>query len=257
MSIQADRVIAERTAKTIYLAGDCAVKLFDKNYPASAVLSEAQRQVLASECGLKAPRVLKVEPDDGRWAIWSEYIPGITLWEAMKNAENIKPLLNNFVDLQMTIHDAELRDLPCLHEFAAHKLASSPLDSVKRYELMNILENMPEEKKVCHCDFVPWNIILKNDNPDDPYLLDWPFASHGNKDADVAQTFLTFNIYGESKLAVDYVKLYAEKSGTYLRGILRWVPVLAACRLASDHLKEKGTEYNILEHFAYVSNLKI
>ena len=78
MSIQADRVIAERTAKTIYLAGDCAVKLFDKNYPASAVLSEAQRQALASECGLKAPRVLKVEPDDGRWAIWSEYIPGIT-----------------------------------------------------------------------------------------------------------------------------------------------------------------------------------
>ena len=105
MSIQADRVIAERTAKTVYLVGDSAVKLFDINYPASAVLSEAQRQALASESGLKAPRVLKVEPDEGRFAIWSEYIPGITLWEAMKAAEDISPLLNNFVDLQMTIHD--------------------------------------------------------------------------------------------------------------------------------------------------------
>ena len=66
MSIQADRVIAERTAKTIYQAGDCAVKLFDKDYPASAVLSEAQRQALAFECGLKAPRVIKVEADEGR-----------------------------------------------------------------------------------------------------------------------------------------------------------------------------------------------
>ena len=257
MSIQAEKVIAERTAKTVYLVGDSAVKLFDINYPASAILAEAQYQSLGAENGLKAPRVLKVEPDEGRWAIWSEYIPGPTLWEAMKNSANIQPFLNSFVDLQMTLHDTELRDLPCLHEFAAHRLASSPLDSVKRYELMNILENMPEEKKVCHCDFVPWNIILKNNNPEDPYLLDWPFACHGNKDADVAQTFLTFNIYGESKLAVDYVKLYAEKSGTYLRGILRWVPVLAACRLASEHLSDKKNEANILEHFAYVSNLKI
>lgn len=257
MSIQADRILAVRTVKTVYLTGDTVVKLFDKKYPASAILGEARCQSLAAENGLKAPRILKVDTDDGCWAIYSEYVPGATLWQAMQDASDIKPLLDRFVDLQMTLHDTELRDLPCLHEFASHKLASSPINSVKRYELQNILENMPEEKKVCHCDFVPWNIILRDDNPDDPCILDWPFACHGNKDADVAQTFLTFNVYGESTLAADYIKLYAQKSGTYLRGILRWVPILAACRLASRRIDCKKSEYDILEHFANVSNLRV
>ncbi|MBQ8187271.1 MAG: aminoglycoside phosphotransferase family protein, partial [Clostridia bacterium] len=256
MSIQA-KVLVERSAKTIYLDQETVIKQFDRKYPTSVILSEAHCQALAAENGLKAPRVLRVDNVDGQWAIHSEYIPGVTLWEAMKSAEDMGPLLDRFVDFQMSLHDTELRDLPCLHEFAAHKLALSPLDSVKRYELQNILENMPEEKKICHCDFVPWNIILRNDNPDDPYILDWPFACHGNKDADVAQTFLTFNVYGESALAVDYVKLYAEKSGSYLRGILRWVPILAACRIVSPHIEERKTEHAILEHFANVSNLKI
>ena len=83
MSIQADKIIAVRTSKTIYRDKDSVIKVFDEDYSKSEVLNEALNQARAEETGLTIPKILEVMKVDGKWAIRSEYIAGKTLQQLM------------------------------------------------------------------------------------------------------------------------------------------------------------------------------
>lgn len=257
MSVQADRVIAVKTMKTVYRSGDYAIKVFDPKYSTSSVLSEAHNQTLAAENGIKAPAIRKIEKtDDFCWAVYSDYIPGKTLWQEMNESDDADDsLLGLFINTQITLHANEIPALPSLYDITSQQLSASPITSVKRYELQNVLENFPEYRKVCHFDFVPWNIILSDlahyglSGSAGPYILDWPLACRGNTDADAAQTYLTLNISGHSDLADRYIRAYAEKNGSYLRQLMRWIPILAACRLSQCRIEYRRNIGDILNYF--------
>lgn len=257
MSVQADRIISVRTTKTVYRSGDYAIKVFDPKYSASSVLSEAHNQTLAAENGIKAPAVRKIEKtDDLCWAIYSDYIPGKTLWQTMNESDNADDsLFEMFVDTQISLQENEISSLPSLYDITSRQLSDSPITSVKRYELQNVLENFPEYRKVCHFDFVPWNIIISElehyglSGSAGPYILDWPLACRGNSDADAAQTYLTLNVSGHRDLAERYIKVYAEKSGSYMRQLMRWIPILSACRLSRCRIEYSGNIGDILNYF--------
>ena len=74
-----EKVIAVRTAKTVYRDGNRAVKVFDEDYKKSDILNEALNQARAEETGLPVPKLLEVGVVDGKWAIASEYIEGKTI----------------------------------------------------------------------------------------------------------------------------------------------------------------------------------
>ena len=59
MKMQADKVIAVRTAKTVYRDGETAIKVFDEDYSKADVLNEALNQARVEETGLPVPRVLE------------------------------------------------------------------------------------------------------------------------------------------------------------------------------------------------------
>lgn len=105
MSIQADKIIAVRTSKTIYRDKDSVIKVFDEDYSKSEVLNEALNQARAEETGLTIPKILEVMKVDGKWAIRSEYIAGKTLQQLMdEHPEKYDEYLNLFVDLQIDVH---------------------------------------------------------------------------------------------------------------------------------------------------------
>ena len=60
MSIQADRMIAVRTGKTVYRDGETVIKVFDSDYSKADILNEALNQARMEETGICVPKLLEV-----------------------------------------------------------------------------------------------------------------------------------------------------------------------------------------------------
>lgn len=233
-----DRIIAVRTRKTIYREGDTAVKVFDSDYAKYDVLNEALNQARVEDIGINVPKVLEVKTIDGKWAIVTEFIQGKSLEQLMKdNPEKMDEYLEMFVDLQMKVHSCTCPMLNKIKDKMNRKISEADLDATTRYELHTRLDSMPKHNKVCHGDFNPSNIIVKDDGT--PFILDWSHATQGNAAADVARTYLLFNLDGELELAKRYLDMFCLKSDTAKQYIQKWMPIVAASQSVKGKKEER------------------
>ncbi len=247
MSIQKDRVIAVRTNKIIYHSGDTVVKVFAPDFSKADILNEALNQARVEETGLNTPKILEVMKKDDRWAIVSEYIPGVTLQQLMdENPDKEDEYLERFVRLQMEIHTKRCPMLNRLTEKMQRKISASSYDATIRYELKTLLDGMEAHKKVCHGDFNPSNIIITPS--DEAYIIDWAHVTQGNASADVARTYLLFWLEGKIDLAEKYIKLFCTLSDTARQYVQKWIPIVAA----SQSVKQKPEEREFLKHWVDV-----
>ncbi len=238
MKIQADKIIAVRTSKTVYRDGDTVIKVFDENYSKADVLNEALNQARIEETGLNIPKILEVSKMDGKWALTSEYISGVTLQQLMdKYPEKKNEYLEQFVDIQMQVHSKTCPLLTKLKDKMNRKINETDLDATTRYELHTRLEGMPKHKKVCHGDFNPSNIIIRDDGT--PYIIDWSHATQGNASADVARTYLLFWLSGDISGAEAYLDLFCKKSDTAKQYIQKWLPIVAASQSVKGRPEER------------------
>lgn len=242
-----DRIIAVRTRKTVYRDGDTAVKVFDADFAKYDVLNEALNQARVEDIGINVPKVLEVKMVEGKWAIVSEFIQGKTLAQLMKdNPDKKDDYLEMFVDLQMKVHNSSCPQLNKLKDKMNRKINEADLDATTRYELHTRLESMPKHKKVCHGDFNPSNIIVKDDGT--PYVLDWSHATQGNASADAARTYLLFWLEGDIDMAEKYLDMFCKKSDTAKQYIQKWLPIVAA----SQSVKGKPEEREFLLNWVNV-----
>ncbi len=234
-----DKIIAVRTRKTIYREGDTAVKVFDKDYAKYDVLNEALNQARVENIGINVPKVLEVKTvDDGKWAIVFEYIQGKSLEQLMEeNPDKKDEYLEMFVDLQMKVHACTCPMLNKIKDKMNRKISEADLDATTRYELHTRLESMPKHNKVCHGDFNPSNIIVKDDGT--PYIIDWSHVTQGNAAADVARTYLLFKLQGELDFAERYLDLFCQKSDTAKQYIQKWMPIVAASQSVKGKKEER------------------
>ena len=236
-----DRIIAVRTRKTIYRDGETVVKVFDEDYAKYDVLNEALNQARVEDIGINVPKILEVKMVEGKWAIVSEFIQGKTLAQLMKeNPDKKDDYLEMFVDLQMQVHNSTCPLLTKLKDKMNRKINEADLDATTRYELHTRLESMPKHRKVCHGDFNPSNIIVKDDGT--PYVLDWSHATQGNASADAARTYMLFWLDGDIDLAEQYLDMFCKKSDTAKQYIQKWMPIVAA----SQSVKGKPEEREFL-----------
>lgn len=233
-----ERVIAVRTSKTIYRDNDNVIKVFDNDYSKVDVLNEALNQAIVEELGLNIPKIASVETIDGKWAIVSEYIKGKTLAQLMiENPSKKSEYLEQFVDLQIQMHQIKAPQLKKLKDKMNNKISQTDLDATTRYELHTRLEGMPKHNKLCHGDFNPSNIIVKEDGS--LYLLDWSHATQGNASADVARTYLLFWLSGDIQGADEYMDLYCKKTGVAKKYVQSWLPIVAASQSVKGNIKER------------------
>ena len=231
-----DKIIAVRTRKTIYREGDTVVKVFDKDFPKYDVLNEALNQARVENIGIKVIEVKTVE--DGKWAIVSEYIPGKTLSQLIKeNPDKIDEYLEMLVDLQIKVLSLTCPMLNKLKDKMNRKISEADLDATTRYELHTRLESTPKHAKVCHGDFCPSNIIVKDDGT--PYIIDWSHATQGNAAADAARTYLVLTLDYSKEVADKYLKLYCDKSDTAKQYIQKWLPIVAASQSVKGNPNER------------------
>ena len=238
MKIHADKIIAVRTSKTVYRDGDTVIKVFDENYSKADVLNEALNQARIEETGLNIPKILEVSKMDGKWALTSEYIPGKTLQQIMDAEPDKKDeYLELFVKLQMEVHSKTSPLLTKLKDKMNRKIGETDLDATTRYELHTRLEGMPKHKKVCHGDFNPSNIIIRDDGV--PFIIDWSHATQGNASADVARTYLLFWLNGDITGAEKYLDMFCKKSDTAKQYIQKWLPIVAASQSVKGRPEER------------------
>ena len=234
-------IVAVRTRKTVYREGDTAVKVFDSDYAKYDVLNEALNQARVENIGINVPKILEVKTVDGKWAIVYEYIEGKSLDQLVKeNPDKTDEYLEMFVDLQMKVHACTCPMLNRIKDKMARKLIEADLDPSVRYELQTRLAAMPKHNKVCHGDFNPTNIIVKDDGT--PYIIDWSHVTQGNASADVARTYLLFNLHDQKELADKYLQLFCKKSNTAKQYVQKWMPIVAA----SQSVKGKEEERDFL-----------
>ena len=238
MSINADKILALKTDKTVYKDRDTVLKVFDQNYSKSDIIYEALNQSVVEEAGLNVPKVLEITQLDGKWSIRSEFIPGKTLERLMQeNPEKYDDYLEQFVDIQQSIHQKETRLLSNMKDEMNRIILGSDMDATVRYELHTRLAAMSNLNKICHGEFYPTNIIIRDDGV--PFILDWGHASKGNASADAAQTFLLLQKESKTEAADKYLKLFAEKSGIDLKYVHKWIPIVAASAAVEENRENR------------------
>ncbi len=233
-----DNVIAVRATKTVYRDGDYAIKVFDDGYSKADILNEALNQARVEETALDIPKIIEVTKISGKWAIVTEFVQGKTLADLMvQNPEKYDEYLDLFVDLQMKIHAQKAPLLNKLKDKMNRKISESSLDATTRYDLHTRLEGLPKHTKVCHGDYNPSNIIIRDDGT--PFVLDWAHATQGNASADVARTYLLFWLNGNIEGAEKYLELFCKKSDTAKQYVLKWLPIVAASQSVKGNPKER------------------
>ena len=105
---------------------------------------------------------------------------------------------------------------------------------------------MRNHTKLCHGDFVPSNIIIKDNGQH--FIIDWAHATQGNASADVARTYLLFCLKGDEDFAKKYLDLFCKKSDTARQYVQKWMPIVAA----SQSVKGKPEEREFLLKWADV-----
>ena len=238
MKYNLDNPIAERKTKTVYKDNDKTIKLFVANYPKSDILNEALNQARVEETGLNIPSLVEVTKIEDRWALVSEHIEGRTLESLMEeHPEKKEEYLNLFVDTQISILSKEAPLLNKLKDKMQRKIQEADISQDIKYELNIKLESMPKHKKICHGDFNPSNVIIKENG--EVYVIDWAHVTQGNASADVARTYLLFCLNGKKEEAERYLSLYSEKTGTEKQYIQKWIPIVAAAHLPKASEEEK------------------
>ena len=244
-------VIAERKTKTVYKDNGRTIKLFIENYPKSNILNEALNQARVEETGLNIPKLLEVTKMENRWALVSEHIEGKSLEELIKeNPERKAEYMDMFIDIQLNILSKTAPMLNKLKDNMKRKIAETDLSDTIKYDLNTRLESMPRHNKICHGDFNPSNVIIKEDGT--AYVIDWAHVTQGNSSADVARTYLLFHLDGKKEEAEEYLNKFSAKSGIEKRYIQTWIPIVAAAHLSKASEEERKFLMNWIDVVDYV-----
>ena len=233
-------LILTRPNKAVYRRGDECVKLFGEEWPVADILNEALLQARVEEAGIPVPGLREVTKIDGKWAIISEYIEGKTLSARLTaEPERMEEWLALLIRLQMDVHEKRSPQLPPQRDKLQRKISASGLDATTRYELHVRLDAMQRTDKVCHGDFVPSNIILR-EGDGAPCILDWAHATRGNAAADAAATCIALRKQGNDTYAAAYLRLYCEMSDTARQYMEKWIPIVAGAKLAACKAEDRA-----------------
>lgn len=233
-------MISESEKVRVFESGGKCVKVFkDENEPKSVVLYEALTHTRVEETGFaRIPQFEGITRIDGRWAIIYEHIAGKTLDELIReNPAKKEKYIEKMVDLQLEINSLKSAKISRLSDYIKRCIEGlDMIDDVKKYELLTRLSSMPKHSKLCHGDFSPSNIIVSDDGT---YIVDWLKAKQGNASADVAKTYLNFCLQHRTETAEKYLRMYCKKSGTSIKYVHSWLPIVAAAQLKFNRPEER------------------
>ena len=233
-----DRVIAVRNNKTVFRDGDRCIKVFDGSFSKADILSEALSHARMEETGIRIPKLLEVTRIEGRRALVFTYIRGNTLQQLMERyPKKQTQLLEQMADLQLEVISYPCPLLGKLKDRLRRGIDLSGLEENLRQELTSRLAGMETGDRICHGDFNPSNIIIREDGT--PFMIDWSGVTEGSYRADAAETYLLLELDWDRRLAEKWLELFCRKSREQEQEIRQWIPIIAASRLHKANERER------------------
>ncbi|MBO7709715.1 MAG: aminoglycoside phosphotransferase family protein [Lachnospiraceae bacterium] len=241
-------IIEEKSYKTVYREGNVIVKEFTPSHPKANVFNEAYIHTCVEEAGVQVPAIISVAPANGGWALTMEYVEGKTLEQLMQDEpEKTKEYIERLVDIQIEVCQhrvPRLRNTRYKLEEVINGMTE--IDASTRYELLQRIHGMKRHTRLCHGDFVPSNVLIREDGS--YCILDWAHATSGNAGADAAITYMRFSLEDPEKADL-YLKTFCRKADMAIQYVQTWMPIVAAAQLA----KHKESERELLEKWISVA----
>ncbi len=247
------KALATRHNKVVFDCGDTVAKVFNATKPASDIVNEALNLTRAQEAGIDVPQFIEVGKDGNNWVILTKKVEGKTLRELMNETpEKTEEYLGQLIDLELSVHSHRAPLMNRQKDKYARMIADAAdiIDEAQRYELLMRLDGMPNHTKLCHGDFVPSNIIVREDGT--LCVCDWAHATQGNGGADCAITYLHLQLNGENELAESYLRMYCERQGCSVNYVQGWMSIVAAAELARGRVAEHDYLLSMVDVVDYV-----
>ncbi len=244
--------IAIGNTAQIFLYENKIVKVFNDFLPDTESLYEANKQKYAYSCGLSVPKIFDVTTIDGKQAIIMEFVKGKTIGDILsKNKEQAKYFMNISIDIQQKIHRIVADSLEPMSLKLSRQIESAQqLDKRHKSALLQKIDTITYEKRLCHGDFHMFNLIMSDTNQ--VTIIDWVDSSAGDLRADVYRTYLLYEQFS-IELADMYLRLYCQKSGLSKEDIFQWAPIIAGARLSENVSSENNERLmKIVNHYCPV-----
>ena len=239
------RSLATGNTAEIFEWGSRVIKLYKSPSAKRAAFREAAANAAAEALGLPVPKVWGVHELAGRWGIVFDRVTGESFAKSMlSKADNISRYLECMVQLQIGINSYRAPLFADLKATLAANIAATPhLDESRKRGLLEAMIALPDGDRLCHGDFHPLNIL---GDTSDPVIIDWLDARRGDPAADVCRSYLLLRLHA-APIATPYLDAYCRVSEMNRDAVLRWLPYVAAAKLAEGIPAERGGLLEIVD----------
>ncbi len=229
--------IASGAQADIYRDGTKAIKLFKNCCRKEDVEYEINLQKMALDYGLPVPEIFDLTEIDGKYGIVMEYIDGIPLGKILLEGKaQSMECFEKSIEIQDSIHRIETNKFPLMKDrLKNHILYGNKLNDTAKEKVLNKLENMEFDNKLCHGDFHVFNLIKTSGGIK---IIDWVCAVQGNAAADICRTYLLYKLVND-EIANLYLELYCKLIKRDKEDILEWLLIVAAARLG-EYTKDEN-----------------
>ncbi|MGM1048093.1 MAG: aminoglycoside phosphotransferase family protein [Bacillota bacterium] len=238
-----------RTADIFEHQDGKVLKLYKQEFPLDAINQEFAVSKFVYSLGIKTPRPFEIIQVNSRTGVIFERVFGISLLKVMTMKPwSIDKYSKKLAKLHFEIHRHQTHDGTELlrHQKGVliHNINQAPfLSEHEKEEIVDFLQELSSDNKLCHGDFHPDNVLVDEDN----LIIDWMTGTIGNPAGDVARTVILLSLgtmpEGTPKIVTRlisilrnriksvYVKQYLKLSRLDFLEIDRWILPVAAARL--------------------------
>lgn len=235
----------------VYEWGKCEViKVFKPHVTNNTIDNEIYIGQLLNNYSLKIPRFINSIHINGKNALIYERIYGKIMADPLLNGVYETDLSIKFAQMHYDIHKKNINELPSQYDFIKNRIIElRSLLGDNTNSLLQLLDSIPTDNRLCHGDYQPLNIIGEANKY---IVIDWNGACSGNPILDVAWSYMTLNspgikhVLGEAISALfvnftkDYLNYYCKISGIQQENILKCMPIVAARRLYDNNMHDNA-----------------
>jgi Ser/Thr protein kinase RdoA (MazF antagonist) len=230
------------------------LRLLRPGFDPASLENEARALRVAYACGIPVPEPGERLSVDGRAGIVLERIAGVDLLTEVGRAPwTVVRAARMCGAVHARMHKCQVVDdgLPTLRSRLERQLASPLVPPELREAAKKQLEGLPDGDMLCHYDLHPANVMR---GPRGPVVIDWPNATRGTPEADVARTQLLLDTgeppnptafmqvligIGRGLFLWQYLGAYMRVRPLDKREVQRWALPIAIARLAEDIEEER------------------
>lgn len=242
--------VAEGREAEMFAWGDGKIlRLLRPGFDPASLENEVRALKLAYECGIPVPLSRERVSVDGRFGVVLERIGGTDLLTELGRAPwSVVRAARMCGSVHARMHQCRVDDseLPTLRGRLERQLTSPLVPSDLGELAQKRLDSLPDGEMLCHYDFHPANVMR---SPRGPVVIDWPNATRGAPEADVARTLLLLGAgepasytptmrlltkVGRSLFIWLYVGSYRRKRPLDKKEVRRWALPVAVARLAEN-----------------------